>query len=311
MNQTYKPMTLKLAWNLAAPRSWVASTIPAIFGILFCRVTGLPLSVWMYLPLFLACVLLQSSVNTLNDYMDFIKGTDTEEDNVEVDDAVLIYGGIHPRSAFLLGMAYLAAGIALGLISGLQHGLYPLLIGLIGVAVIALYSCGPLPISYLPIGELISGTVMGGLIPLGICACADGGLHFSVLLASMPLILGIALIMMSNNGCDIEKDTLAGRRTFPVTVGRKCTVMVYRFCILCWIAFLVIGPVVLIGYAGICNLFLLLLIGRKPFMELWKLKLVPETRIRQMQTIAQANMLGNGCYCLTLLIYCLMTMILR
>ena len=301
----YHNMTWKLAWNLAAPPTWVASAIPAIFGILYCRVHAYPLAIWTYLPLFLACVLLQSAVNTLNDYMDFIKGTDSADDHVEEDDAVLVYGGIRPKSALLLGIGFMASGIILGLLSGLQHGMAPLLIGLIGVAVIALYSCGPHPISYLPVGELISGCVMGGLIPLGICACADGKLHGNVLVASLPLILGIALIMMSNNGCDIEKDMAAGRKTFPVTLGRKKTRIVYRACLLCWLILLMVGPIVLLGNLGICNLIFLLLFAGKPFLELWRLSLLPETRILQMKTIAKANLMGNGSYCLTILIYCL------
>ena len=65
--------------------------------------------------LIVACVLLQSAVNTLNDYFDFIKGTDSASDHVEVNDAVLIYGNIAPRSALILGIGYLAAGAVLGL----------------------------------------------------------------------------------------------------------------------------------------------------------------------------------------------------
>ena len=307
MNDTYKPLTIKLAWNLAAPGTWVASACPAIFAILYSRIQGYPLRIWMYPTLVLACILLQSAVNTLNDYMDFIKGTDSEQDVLEEADAVLIYGGIAPASALRLGLAFLAAGILLGLTSGLWQGLLPLGIGLIGVLVIALYSCGPHPISYLPIGELISGFVMGGLIPLGVCACADGRLHMEVLPASIPFILGIAMIMLCNNGCDIEKDMQAGRSTFPAMVGRQRALTVYRLLIVCWVAALLLEPVLLIGRAGLLSLLLFLLIGRKPYQMLWHLKLEPARRILQMQTIAKANLLGHGILCLNLFLYCLLT----
>lgn len=301
MTNTYKPLTLKLAWNLAAPRSWVASVLPAFFGILFCAIQGYRLSPWQGVCLFLASVFLQSSVNTLNDYMDFIKGTDTEGDHVEENDAVLIYGGIAPKSALNLGLVYMACGIGLGVVSCLNHGYYPLIIGTIGVLVIALYSCGPHPISYLPIGELISGGVMGGLIPLGICACADGALHFTAIYGSLPLILGIALIMLCNNGCDIEKDILAGRKTFPVVVGRERANQIYHGAILIWIAILIVEPILLLGKAGVICLILLFFLARKPMTKLWKLQLNPKDRILQMQTIAAANLTGNGVYCLTFL----------
>lgn len=115
----------------------------------------------------------------------------------------------------------------------------PVVIGLIGGVVILLYSGGPIPVSYLPIGEIVSGVVMGGLIPLGIAGCADGKIHWQILFYSLPMILGIALIMMSNNGSDIEKDRKAGRRTSPhVSAGQRpghcIDILSWRGWRLCW-----------------------------------------------------------------------------
>ena len=58
---------------------------------------------------------MQSAVNTLNDYFDFIKGTDCADDYVEVSDAVLVYEHINPKHALLLGLAYLGASGLLAL----------------------------------------------------------------------------------------------------------------------------------------------------------------------------------------------------
>lgn len=310
MTKTYNPLTLKLAWNLAAPRSWVASILPAVFGVLFCYIEGYSLAGWKALPLIVACVLLQASVNTLNDYMDFIKGTDGVDDQLEEKDAVLLYGGIRPKSALMLGIGYLVVGALLGILCCIGSGFLPIAIGLVGVVVIALYSCGPHPISYLPVGELISGGVMGGLIPLGICACADGQLHLKALAGSLPLIIGIAMIMLSNNGCDIEKDTAAGRKTFPVVVGRSTALMTYRVFLILWAILLVVEPVILLGKLGVVCVVFFVLLAFRPFATLWKLALEPSGRIKQMQTIAKANLKGNGAYCLTMIVFVCVTMLL-
>ena len=225
-------MTLKSALNLAAPHTWVASVFPALFGDFYCWQQGLELPWYKGIILLTACVFLQSAVNTLNDYFDFIKGTDSEEDYVEASDAVLVYGNISPRSALILGIVYLAAGAGLGLGACAGSGVVPVVIGFIGGAVILIYSGGPFPVSYLPIGELVSGIVMGGLIPLGIAGCADGKLHWQILFYALPLIIGIALIMMSNNGSDIEKDIKAGRHTLPTRLGRRRTLKFYRYFII-------------------------------------------------------------------------------
>ena len=39
----YNPLTIRLAVQLANPRSWVASVCPALFGICYCWVRGWPL----------------------------------------------------------------------------------------------------------------------------------------------------------------------------------------------------------------------------------------------------------------------------
>ena len=299
--KTYHKLTPKLALQLAAPHTWAASVCPVIFAIVYCAVTGLHLNLVQIITLVPASVLLQSAVNTLNDYVDYRKGTDSKEDNVEVSDAVLVYAGINPQHALLLGIAYLLGGVILGILASRYAGLMPILIGIVGVLAVLLYSGGPLPVSYLPLGEIVSGVVMGGLIPLGTAACADNRLHPEILFWALPLIIGIGLIMMSNNGCDIEKDKAAGRRTLPVILGRAWTVRLYHGLLLLWLSLLSMLPVVLLGWAGLVSPALLLIAARRPFTWLLNSSLKPKRRIRQMKTIAAANLFGNGAYIAALL----------
>jgi 1,4-dihydroxy-2-naphthoate octaprenyltransferase len=143
---------------------------------------------------------------------------------------------------------------------------------------------------------------MGGLIPLGTAACADGRLHWDILFYSLPLICGIALIMMSNNGCDIEKDILAGRRTLPTVLGREKTLALYRSLVVLWILLLVLMAFLLAGQFGFVCPVLLILFGGRHFRRILRLGLLPEQRILQMKGIAAANLFGNGALILTLLV---------
>lgn len=298
---TYHRLTPKLALQLAAPHTWAASVCPVVFAIVWCAVTGLHLNLVQIICLVPACVLLQAAVNTLNDYVDYRKGTDSEEDNVEVSDAVLVYAGINPQHALLLGIGYLLGGVVLGILASMYAGLTPILIGIVGALTVLLYSGGPLPVSYLPIGEIVSGVVMGGLIPLGTAACAGGRLHPEVLFWALPFIIGIGLIMMSNNGCDIEKDLAAGRRTLPEILGRPRTLRLYHGLLILWMFLLSMLPVMLLGWAGLVSPLLLLTAARGPFSWLLRSSLKPAGRIRQMKTIAAANLFGNGAYIAALL----------
>ena len=284
--------SLKAALQLATPGSWIASLAPALFALLFCALRGYPVGFGRGLLLLLACVLLQSAVNTFNEYFDFVKGTDSVDDCLKRSDATLVYGDADPKKAFALAFGYLAAGAVFGLLACLGRGLLPLLIGAVGALVVWSYSGGSTPLSYLPLGEVVSGLAMGGFIPLGIAACADGRLHPEVLLTSLPLILGIALIMMSNNGCDIEKDRRAGRRTLPLLLGRERSLRLYRLLCGLWIALLLLFPIRLTGLVGLLSPLLLILLGRGGIRGLFTLRLLPEKRIEQMQSVVLVNIAG-------------------
>ncbi len=292
-------MTLKQAILLAAPHTWAAALCPALFGIVYCIYRGWYLSIVQSILLIAACIFLQSSVNTLNDYIDYINGTDNKEDHVEVNDAVLVYGGFNPKSALYLGIGYLFVGALCGIAASIGSGIWPILIGVFGAAMVIFYSGGPLPISSLPVGELISGFTMGGLIPLGITAVALNRPYFAILFWALPMIVGIALIMMSNNGCDIEKDIASGRMTMPVKIGRTGTLKIYRVMIAIWLILLIGLPVLSAGTPGLIAIVLVLFLSGKGFETLFRLKLLPEGRIEQMKSITKVNLLGNGSYVIT------------
>ena len=288
-------MTIRQAVGLAAPHTWAASVCPALYGIVICARLHLPLGLIRSALLLLAVILMQSAVNTLNDYVDYVKGTDSAGDVLEASDAVLVYTGLEPEYAKCLGIGYLAAGILSGGLACAGKGMLPVLIGFLGAVIVLLYSGGPLPVSYLPAGECVSGFVMGGLIPLGIAACTDGAFHGLVLAGALPLIIGIALVMMTNNGCDIEKDLAAGRKTLPVLLGREKTFFLYRCLIIMWLVLTVLLSCFLAGYFGIGSI-LILVPGRNVFRSLFQSGLKTEKRILLMKQIAMANVIAAFAY---------------
>jgi len=296
----YNRLTPRLALRLAAPHTWAAAICPSVFGVVYCIVRGYPLNIIQSVMLIAACILMQSSVNTLNDYVDYIHGADSAEDNVEVSDAVLVYENINPRHALGLGTAYLIIGAALGILACNGNWQVPAAVGLIGALAVIFYSAGPIPVSSLPLGEAVSGIVMGALIPLGVAGASDGRLHPDILIWSLPMVISIALIMMSNNGSDIEKDLKSGRDTLPSRLGRERTCALYHFMVILWIAMLCILPVFLAGLPGLLSCILVFVFGRSKFMYLLKCRLEPIDRIRLMKTVTAANLTGNGAYILAL-----------
>jgi len=222
----YRPFTPKAAIELASPSSWSAAVSPVLVGgaaawalspIVPFTLDARAAICWL---LMLGCALsAQSAVNTLNDYKDFLSGLDTSETILDKTDASIVYNSIDPRSALRFGVGLCLLAGVLGLVVALLSRWWLILLGAFGAAAVVFYSFGPKPISYLPLGEATSGFVMGGIITTATYVALTRAFSWLVVAVSVPVILGIALIMLTNNSCDISRDSGVGRETLAVRLG--------------------------------------------------------------------------------------------
>ncbi len=290
----YGHLTPLMMLQLAAPHTWPATILPVLVATA-CAACVSSISIIMVCVLLVICLLMQSAVNTFNDYYDYKKGTDTKEDNVEPSDSVLVYNNVNPRSALTLAIVFLAAAFALGIYVIVIAGWIPLVIAVIGAAFVVLYSAGKTPISYLPIGELISGVVMGGLIPLACYQALTGVFNWWMLLWSIPTICGVGLIMFTNNACDIEKDIRSNRHTLAVVLGRKHARTLYH--IILYIQVITIILFVGIWYTPGLIIMPFMLLASIPLLSaLLKNPLEPQTRIGAMSQICSVNIALGAFY---------------
>ena len=299
MKGNYTNLTVSMAMNLAAPHTWPAAILPTLIAACIAATEG-PLSVIMTLVLLAIVVLMQSAANTFNDYYDYVKGTDSEDDFVDPSDSVLVYNDIDPRHALLLAVGYLAAAFLLGIYVIVSVGIAPFVIALIGALFVVAYSAGKSPISYLPIGEFASGFVMGGLIPLASYLALTGKLEPLALIWALPTIIGVGLIMMTNNTSDIERDIQAGRRTLPILLGRESARAVYHCSLVVWIALIVLNDLLFFRTGLIIMPFMIL--AAYPLLKaLWANPLTPERRLQSMPQILSVNIVLGAFYCASIL----------
>lgn len=285
----YEPMTLEAAVWLAAPQTWAAALSPVLTaGAYVLNRQGSIDGLLFYLTL-AGALLMQSAANTLNDYYDYKKGTDNGKNSPDPKEAVLVYRHLAPRTVLMLAAGFLGAAAMIGLYVTSRCGWIPMGIGCIGGLSILLYSGGLLPLSYLPVGEIVSGTVMGGLLPLAVIYVLMGRIELLDLYFMVPLILGVGLIMFTNNISDIEKDKSAGRRTLSVYLGRKKARYVYIFLLIIWI--LSVGHMVFWHFRKGFFLYVLLLgFCGKCFMGQMGLAFLPDERKRAMGGITRLNL---------------------
>lgn len=292
---SYGKFTLRMAINLAAPHTWPAAILPVALSVAASFATQGFVSVPLSLSLLAICILMQSSVNTFNDYFDYVKGSDSSEDDVDPSDAVLVYNNVNPTSALRLAIALLVVAFGIGIYVIIRTGWVPLAIGVVGALFVVTYSAGKTPVSYLPIGEFVSGFVMGGLIPLACFYVLTETLNPIVILWAIPEIVGIGLIMMTNNTCDIEKDITANRKTLPVLLGRDRSCRVYHFCIVVWVLAILVNLAVFFRSGLVLAPFMLLSIY--PLLKiLLKNPLFPHSRVAGMGQICSVNIALGSWY---------------
>ena len=291
----YGPFTVKMMWQLAAPHTWPASIIPVLIALAAASCHAIAISATMAIILLVISVLFQAAVNTFNDYFDYIKGVDSADDNVEASDAVLVYNSINPKAVLAYAIGLLLIAFILGVYVIIYAGWIPLVIAGIGALIVVLYSGGKTPISYLPIGELVSGVVMGALITLACYQALTGFLNWWALVWSIPQVIGIGLIMMTNNTCDIEKDIDAGRHTWPSLMGRARSRAVYHGLIITWICSILVIIAIWFTHGLIVAPFLIL--TAYPLARaLWLNPLAPPSRVGAMGQIASLNVALGGFY---------------
>lgn len=298
---SYSPLTPSLAFQLAAPHTWVAAIMPVLFSIEYSAITySGKVSILLALILLAICILMQSAVNVLNDYFDFKKGTDSAENSSDdAFDAVLVYNNLNPKSVCSLAIGFLIVAAGMGFYLVYLTGWILLVIGLIGALIVFLYSGGKTPISYMPIGELVSGFVMGGLIPLACCYTLSGVFEPLVLLVALPFIFGIGMILFTNSTCDIEKDINVQRKTISVVLGRDMAPNYYHVAILVWIVLIA----VLVGLfypAGMPIVMIMVLAAFPVLRAILNNPLNQKTRDAAMSQIVMLNVILGAFYCLSL-----------
>ncbi len=288
-----------MALQLAAPHTWPAAILPCLVAT-SAAACAAPISPIMAMVLLCICILMQSSVNTFNDYYDFVKGADSADDNVAEDDATLVYNNVNPACALRLGIGLLVAAFALGGYVIWCAGWIPLVIGVVGALFVVVYSAGKTPVSYLPIGEVVSGTVMGGLIPLACYQALTGVLNWWMLLWAVPEIIGVGLIMMTNNTCDIEKDIPVGRHTLPTKLGREKARSLYHALVAAWIVSIV--AIVGVFFTGGLIVVPFMVLAAIPLLKaMFANPLVAASRIGAMAQICSLNIALGAFYAAAIL----------
>ena len=216
----------KRAYTVMELRTGFATGLPIFSTSLFAtHLTG-RLNV-LYLVLFFICGFSFNIVaNVANEIRAFMKNEESEE---TFTGHLGSEGLVRGDATFLGACLVLLASIALGGLTGLalvyltkSLGLF--LLGLLGLLAAITYSLGPAPYIVLPIGELVSGLLVGGLSSLVAFWLQTGTLTKEAYLYAFICMMLTVFLMSTNNTGDYDKDQ-GVRKTLPHIIGFRNSIL--------------------------------------------------------------------------------------
>jgi 1,4-dihydroxy-2-naphthoate octaprenyltransferase len=245
-------MTAGELLHIVEIRTKVVSVSSFLIGTAYAAVSGEGFSWTMAGLMFAAVVCVDLGTTGFNSYYDFIHGVDTRESDLD-GDKVLLRGRTRPGLALAISSVCFLAAAALGMMIGYLVGWWIVGVGAVCMAVGYLYSGGPFPLSRTPLGELLAGGFMGGVLVVLSFAVQTGHLTSGAVWLSLPSSVLIGAILSVNNTCDIEGDRRGGRRTLSILLGvRRAEWVVYGLAVMAFLlAFGLIGVRVLPPWAAL------------------------------------------------------------
>jgi 1,4-dihydroxy-2-naphthoate octaprenyltransferase len=205
------------AWILAArPKTLAAAATPVLLGCSLAYTDGH----FQWIPAllcFLFAFSMQIDANFINDYYDYLKGSD-REDRLGPERACA--QGWITLSAMKKGMLFTTLLSCLwGLLLLKYCGIEMIPVGLLCVLFAFLYTAGPYPLAYHGWGDVLV-IVFFGFIPVGCTYYTMAhGWTWNVTIACAACGLVSDLLLMLNNYRDREQDKISGKRTLIVRFG--------------------------------------------------------------------------------------------
>lgn len=243
----------KLMWKMTRPHTLTATFAPVILGTVI-ALYDTEINWLMFAAMMIACLALQIATNLFNEYYDFKRGLDTAE-SVGIGGGIVRHG-LKPKNVLMVAILLYVFAAIIGVYICANSSWWLVVVGLFGMAIGYLYTGGPIPIAYTPFGELFAGALMGSGFVLISYFIQTGTVTLVSFMISIPAMILVGAINMSNNIRDIEEDTKGGRKTLAILLGRDTAIMALANSF--FISYLWIFILIMLGDLSIWALVVLL-----------------------------------------------------
>jgi 1,4-dihydroxy-2-naphthoate octaprenyltransferase len=254
---------------------------------------------WQFIPALIGAISAHISVNTFNEVFDFRSGLDARTQRTPFNGG----SGTLPAQAAVARPTWIMAWVTLGIsaLSGLYfmilHGPAILPLGLIGLALLYVYT--PL-ITRDPLLCLIApGLGFGPLMVMSVHFALTGSYSWTAFVASLVPFFLVSDLLLLNQFPDVEADRSVGRRHIAILFGRRTASLVYNlFLLLAYltivlgVAFGVLPPISLIG---LLTILFAIPAGLRAFRHADDIpQLMPAMKMNLLVNLLTPSMIGIG-----------------
>jgi 1,4-dihydroxy-2-naphthoate octaprenyltransferase len=180
------------------------------------------ISLPLYGATLLGAILIQAAANTLNDYFDFIHKVDTPQAPTALYRPHPIFTRLlTPQKPLKLSLALFTTAAVLGITLTLFASSWLGFLLPSGLILAVFYTATPKALKYRALGEATVFLCFGPLLTEGAYSIQRGTLSLEVLLISLPVGFGVALILLANNLRDRAFDAQSGIQTLATLLQQK------------------------------------------------------------------------------------------
>lgn len=272
-------------WRLLRPHTLTAAFVPVFVGTMLAAIEQ-SFDFWLFAAMLLASILIQAATNMFNEYYDYARGLDNEN-SVGIG-GTIVRDGIRPQMVLLLALSFFAAAGLLGVYICASSSWWVAAVGLVSMLFGYLYTGGPFPIAYTPLGELTAGFFMGTIIIAISYFIQTMTLTADVLIVSVPVAIFVGCILLANNIRDRVNDAENGRKTLAILFGHQGSI---RFLTALFaIAYLWTAVLMIIGLLPWWSLLTFISVGKaRKAIQGFTGKKEPLEMMPAMKATAQTN----------------------
>lgn len=206
-------------WIMAARlRTLPAAAAPVLVGTSV-AVAADVFDGWRFVCALLGALFIQIGANLANDYSDARRGADTEDRLGPV--RVTAGGLVPPKHVLIATYVSFAIAVAFGAYLIAVAGWELAVIGVASIIAGVLYTGGPRPYGYAGLGELFVFLFFGVVAVAGSAFVQLETWPNVAILASIPVGLLAAAVLVVNNVRDRETDARVGKHTLAVRLGAE------------------------------------------------------------------------------------------